>query len=461
MGHSSVSIKNRPVAYRQPQYIHFLRTALLLSLLILSGSFRAPAAEQDHVNLKILAINPSESKELDTEIVHLLPPEIMPDNIVDKAGLEVRYDQEQKAYYLSGQVKLAPKETRTIIVQVQDVWKITPEKMEEIRAEITRKFEALKGTKFEATGEILYQKSLATLDQIQAEQDKTTGIRKRIEVYRAHIKQIEEIREDALTVGGIRRLEKSGEEIRTAKFRITAENPGGDSRTMTIRADLPKEITADDIVDRQGFSVLFDQNKNRFVLEKQDEFGPNETKNFDIVIRDIWYITQSELDYVRDQASSMAELFTKSDYSEYAAAIHGEIDKMLDQIQALQEEVGLSSAIQDRIRAFILNKQKMAVVKQRIRELQDLLLELPMKVEADDPFMKRVSQGIREFQKVDELYKLLTMGFEPDLSTTWWIILIIIGFVMMVSTVFYLTWLGKLKQYQYDKQAEEARRKGG
>ena len=58
---------------------------------------------------------------------------------------------------------------------------------EDVRAEITRKRDGLVGTKYEETGELLYQKALESLDQIETEQAQVQGIRKRIEFYRGAV----------------------------------------------------------------------------------------------------------------------------------------------------------------------------------------------------------------------------------------------------------------------------------
>ncbi len=415
-----------------------------------------PLWAAEDLKLKILAVNPSSSKKISSDVTNMLPPEITAADVVDAGGLEVKYDPEAKSYFVSGKVDLAPKESKTIVVTIRDVWKIPAEKIETVRGDISRKHEALKGTKFESTGELLYAKAVESIDQIEASQNQAGGIRKRIELYRANNKRLEDLQQDILSIGTLQKMEGVPDgEIRTAKFQIDAENPAGEPRTMTIRADLPREIKSEDVLDAQAFSILYDDTKNRYALEKQDEFKASEKKSYQIVLRDIWFIPPKDLAYLRKQTDSLEKHFAASKYEQYAKETTASIRAYLTEIDALQDEVAESS-IQDRVRAYTLNSQKLNLVKLKLKELQDLLLELPLQVTEEKSNFRKMVQGIKEIQKVPVVAKILTMGIDPNLATTWWIILGIVAFVMILATIFYVTWLGKLKKNAYEKPAEGA-----
>lgn len=425
------------------------RLSLVLILPFFLSVFLASSAHAaDEVKLKILAVNPSAEKNIESDVTYPMPPEITPGDVLDAAGLDVKYDPEEKIHYLVGKVKLAPKESKTLTVTVRDVWKITPERIEQARAEINQKYESLKTTKFAETGELLYQKAMGEIDQIEAEQAQVQGIRRRIEFYRASVQRLADAQNNILSIGSLRELEAGAAEERTAKFQITAANPSAEPRTMTIRADLPKEVQSEHVLDKAGFTLLFDSMKSRFVLEKKEEFKGKENKTYQIVLKDIWFIPAKEIEYIRKQTENLAKHFVSSNYADYAAGLTSEIERLLTEIETLQAEVADTAAIQDRIRAFTLNSQKMNIVKAKVKELQDLLLELPIKAETEDDLAKYL-EGIRELQKVKETAKLLSMGLKPDLSTTWWIILTIIVFLMFLATLFYTTWLKKLKKDIY------------
>ncbi len=425
-----------------------LRHVLSLVFLVFFLLTRMPQSGADEIKMKILAVNPSDKNAIDSEVTSPLPPEVTPADVLDAAGLEVKFNADEKAYYLTGKVKLAPKESKTLTIVVNDVWKITPERIEEARKEITQKHASLQNTKFAETGELLYKKAMDTIDEIESEQAKIQGIRRRIEFYRASVQRLDEAQNNVLSIGALREMEAGGIEGRTAKFQITATNPAAEVRTMTVRADLPKEVQAEHVIDKAGFNLLFDSAKARFALEKNEEFQGKETKTFSIVVRDIWYIPPKEIEYIRTQTASLSKHFSTSNYADYAAGITSEIERFLGEIEALQAEVSDTASIQDRIRAFTLNSQKMNVVRGKVKELQDLLLELPLKSESDEDLVKAL-EGVRELQKIKDASKLLSMGLKPDFSTTWWIILTIIVFLMVLALIFYMTWMKKLQNDIY------------
>ena len=58
----------------------------------------------------------------------------------------------------------------------------------------------------------------------------------------------------------MRRLEDEKKKgVLDARFLIEAENPSSEPKTITVRSLLPKDVTAEDVLDRQGFNVLYDQ----------------------------------------------------------------------------------------------------------------------------------------------------------------------------------------------------------
>jgi len=427
-----------------------LISALFLSLRPLS----AQAAED--IKIKILAVNPLANKAIDSDITYSLPQEVTPADVLDSAGLQVKFNPDEKVYFLVGKVKLAAKESKTLEISVRDVWRVTPEKMEDVRSEITRKRDGLVGTRYAETGELLYQKALESLDQIESEQTQVQGIRRRIEFYRGAVKRLDQIQNDVLSIGSLRETEAGvGEDERIAKFQITAQNPSSEKRTMTVRADLPKEIQSEHVLNSSGFKLLFDAGKSRFVIEKKDEFQGRESKTYQIELKDIWYISPKQIENLRNQTDNLNKHFQTSNYAEFSAGITAEVMRLLKEIETLQAEVADSAAIQDRIRAYTLNSQKMNVVQARVKELQDLLMDLPITAEPK-PVVETSPEGVREIQKVTDVSKILSMGLKPDLSTTWWIILGIIGFLMIFATIFYVVWIMQLKKNVYKSESESS-----
>lgn len=427
----------------------------ILCLFFLFGVFSPAAllAADKVVKIKILAVNPSDSN-LDTVVSHRLPPEIQPEHVVDKAGMELRYDPNLFVYYLTSPVVLKPRETRAIHVKVKNVWFIEPEYIERVKVSLTQTVAALEGTRYYEVAQRLVEKAEEQIGRIEEEANKEVNINQQIELFRSHLKQLKQIEEGILSLSKLRQLaDAQGSDVRTAKFVIKAQNPSDEQRTMTVRASLPKEISSFDVINRLDFKLLFDEDKKRFVIEKDDIFAPNEEKKYEIIVRDVWYITQDEIEFLRDQAAKLLERFGGSTYEPFAQQTVAFINDLLDKVWALQSEVQDSEEIEDRIRAFTVNNQRLELVKKKIKELQDLLLEIPQRP------LTEVDQIKKALQELSKVFDIISLGFTPDLSTTWWIILGIIAFLFVFSASFYTTWLVQLGKTTFGKGVDKKKKK--
>lgn len=433
------------------------RRMLVLSVWVAFAGlvFTASAEAQekrDSVTIKILAVNPTEAP-LNTVVTHRLPPEVLPEHIIDKGNMEIRYDSTLVSYYATTSVNLSPRETRTLNLKVKNVWVLNPEYIEKVQSQLRQTVASLKGTRYEDTAQKLYEKTAEQIDRIIAEQQKEKNIQRQIELYRSHMKQLQQIEQGVLSLAALRKLANSSETgVRTVKFIVRAKNPASEQRNMSVRAMLPKEITSFDIINKFDFRLLFDEDEARFVVEKEDIFEPTEEKKYEIILRDVWYITKEELDFLRDQASKILERFKNSTYESYAQQTVESIIQTLDEVWLLQQEVESSENIEDRIRVFVVNHQKVEIVKKKIKELQDLLLEIPVKRNTE---IDQIKQAINELSK---MFDILSLGFTPDLSTTWWLILGIIGFLFIFATSFYITWIVELGRSKFGKMKDKKKK---
>ena len=430
-----------------------LRAWFILGVLFLSGAGCVYAA--DDVKMKILAVNPSETKNLKAVVTQALPAEIDPaKDILDKAGLEVQFDTEKKIYYLSKEVELKPQETMTFEVRVRDVWKIDAETIEAIKKNLEEQINGLKGTKYAETGKLLYEKAQENLDRIVEDQNQPLGINQHVELYRAHVQQLEDIKNNAFSLEAMRQLEDEKKKgVLEARFLIEAENPSSESKTITVRSLLPKDVTAEDVLDRQGFNVLYDQVRKTYFLERQESFGPKENKKYTIVLKDIWRVPDQDIRYYKELTAKLYTFFDDTPYMKYAQEQVNGITRMLAEITQLQEEVAASVSLEDRMRAYVLNTQKMAVVKGKVHDLQQLLPELGLRKENAKDLLSRIKYWVKQLAVIKDAV-LISIGLEPDTPMTWWIIFGIILFLAIISTVFYVIWLTKLKESQWKEKGK-------
>lgn len=425
---------------------------LVLAFLCLFFLAQPVFSADEEVKLKILAVNPSDTHKLKTTVQQVLPPEVKPEDLIDSAGMEAKYDGERKVFYLQKEVELNPRQTSTFEVRVKNVWHVPDEDIQKVREEIEQSVNSLKGTKYAQTGQMLYEKVVEKINRIEEEQAKAVGIKQKIEFYRAHVKQLADIQGDVFSLGAMRRMdEETKEGVREVKFFITAENPSDQPLKMMVRSYLPKEIKSDDITDRLDFNLVFSQNKNRFALEKEDNFTAKEIKKYQITLRDIWYIPQGDLDFLRKQAEKLVVLFKETPYEKYADQQCAFIFDSLDKIKQLQDEVASSTVLEDRMRASVLNNQRLELIRKKMRELQDLLPEVALKKDNLKP-IEQIKHLIKKIVDTRDLI-LVAFGIQPNKPITWWLIFGIMGFMALLTGVFYMTWLKKLQENKWVSKA--------
>lgn len=418
-------------------------------LAVLSPSFFATSYAKSDVKFKVLAVNPSGSQSLKSVITQVLPPEIDPaTDIIDKAGLNVRFDDGNKVYMLTGEVELKPRETKTFEVLFRDVWQITSEQTDETKKNLEDQIKALKSTKYYDTAKLLYEKALEGIDRILEEQSRPVGMKQHIELYRAHVQQLQDIQSNALSLGEMRKLEEEKKKgVAEIKFLIMAENPSSEPKLMTVRSELPKEITAEDILDKLDFNLLYDQSQTAYVLEKQDQFAAQETKKYIITVRDIWRVPEQEINFTREQTEKLQDIFKDSAFAKYAEEQGAMIFDILSGITKLQAELESSLVLEDRMRAFVLNTQQMNVAKAKLRNLQQLVAEVSLKKD-DSQVLEKIKFFVKKLADTKDVV-LMAMGIQPDSPVVWWIIFGIIAFLGILSAIFYVVWLKKLQENKW------------
>lgn len=435
-----------------------------LSVLMLAWSavfFTASSQAESDVKFKVLAVNPSESQSTKAVITQSLPAEVDPaTDIIDKAGLEVSFDKGSKTYILTGEVQLKPRETKTFEVRIRDVWRITQEQIEGTKKNLEDQINSLKGTKYNDTAQLLYEKAQEGIDRILEEQNRPVGMKQHVELYRAHLQQLQDIQSNALSLEAMRRLDeekKSG--VAEAQFLITAENPSSEPKTMTVRSVLPKEITVDDILDKQDFSVLFDQSQKAYALQKEDQFAAHETKKYMITLRDIWRIPEIDINFAQQQTEKLLGLFKGTSFEKYAEEQGKMILDILSGITKLQTELNSSLALEDRMRAFVLNTQQMNVAKAKLRNLQQLIQEVALKKD-DAQILEKIKFFVKKLAETKDVV-LMAMGIQPDSPIVWWIIFGIILFLGAISAIFYVVWLKKLQESKWGVKGSDKSPKAG
>lgn len=168
------------------------------------------------MKMRIVVVNPSDSKPQTKTIKSYLPKEVTKEDVISDAGLSVEYDPDQGLFYVYKEtVELAPLETKTFEVVVNDVWVIPDDKLEQIRIRTQTVMEHLKGTAFAEQSQIIADTVLGRLEKIvQTQSDPNVSRQQHIAFFRDNQTALQALKEDlqkleklAVATGGPASLE--------------------------------------------------------------------------------------------------------------------------------------------------------------------------------------------------------------------------------------------------------------
>ncbi len=162
------------------------------------------------ITLKMMIVNPSDKYKQTYPMKAYLPEEVQPEHIYDKGDLELGYDPEKKAYYVSQEVELDPGQSVVKAIQIKDIWVIPDPEMKNLATEARDLFKKLKGTALEERGKLLVNNVEVLLTQIfERQNDETVTPEQHISIYRDNREKVRDIQLDLVA---LRRLVASTSE---------------------------------------------------------------------------------------------------------------------------------------------------------------------------------------------------------------------------------------------------------
>ncbi|HAV15351.1 MAG TPA: hypothetical protein DCX25_03400 [Candidatus Pacebacteria bacterium] len=141
--------------------------------------------EEGSVIFRFLLTNPSSTIRQDVPVKYYLPPEVMKEHILTiDTGLTIEYDAEKNTYFASGTYSLASQETKTISIEVEDIWVIQDSDLQAIKKQAEDLLKPLQKTSYYAQGALLKSDIDVAVDKISANQSKDRTPDARIRAYR-------------------------------------------------------------------------------------------------------------------------------------------------------------------------------------------------------------------------------------------------------------------------------------
>ena len=398
-----------------------------------------------NVKINIVAVNASSAETKEHPIKYYLPKELDAEDIVDAGGLKIDYDMDKSTYYLHGVITLAPKESKTIKVEVKDVWRITDQEVTMLKNQIEENMNLLKNTDYYETAVILKDDMFAKLDNVLTRQKGLSDdAERRIEVYRSHADIIDEIRRNAFSIEYLKSTHgiNIGKTDKTVKFIIEVKNSSAtDTKKIQHQHYLPTEVKDEDVVDPQGFGVRYDDNRQQSYLSKEEEFKPGESKRYEIVIKDLWSIPSTKIDTLLERADRAYEGVKSSEFAENATFLFDEVGELIKKISASQKE---KKDMAKYVGTFRTNKDRYQKAEDDIGKLERLLAAVKAKKleELEKSKVKNILQKLQALRGITAISQAV-FGKKPSINTTWKIIWGILAFVAFFTAFHFFTWWRK------------------
>ncbi len=222
----------------------------------------------------------------------------------------------------------------------------------------------------------------------------------------------------------------SGSERDPVTLKVVVVNPSADKvQQIPIRMDLPQEITPKDILENGGLQLEYDEDKSvHYMFKDSVELAPKETKVFEVVVRDIWFVQDGELDKLGSYTQLILGKLEKTEFFKAGKELADGITARLEEIRATQGDETLSR--KTRIGAYRLHLQKIAQVKEDLAKMEKLL----------------TFTGGPPVPEMLEESKLKSDA--PSTKTTWIVIFMIMIFLGLLGGLFFFTWHSRIRQAQ-------------
>jgi len=231
-----------------------------------------------------------------------------------------------------------------------------------------------------------------------------------------------------------------------------------EERTLPLKYHLPKEVTPQFIVDSGELAVGYDSSKGLHYVHKEEGLvlKSKEVKEFTVEVKDVWVIPEAQITTLVTHTEKLVTLLSESDFKDSSAFLGQRILGLLDEIAETQNKKDLS--IERHIGNYRRNLVKLDEAKKGLAKLEKLVIQ-----SGGSPGLTLVDKGIggKKDQLVTKgveiLAKSIFAGKAPSAATTWRIIWIVVGFLAVVSFLFFILWWTQIKTGA-DKKKEQAKK---
>ncbi len=203
---------------------------------------------------------------------------------------------------------------------------------------------------------------------------------------------------------------------------VVAVNPSDkETKTTPVRIDLPQEVTPKDVIDTGELKVEYDDEKKLYyVFKDQVALAPKETRVFEVVVKDLWYLPAKDLNSLREYTNLLLKRLEKTTYYNTAKGL---AESIMDRLQTIDTEQN-DDSLSRKTRIGNYRHHKLTIV-----EIKDDLAR-----------MEKLLTFIGGPPVPEMLEKSPLKSDSPSRTTTWLVILLIVVFIGLIGGQFFFTW---------------------
>lgn len=418
---------------------YYSKTLAILIIAVLF-SITAISSVLADVYINVMAVNATDLVK-DTSVKHNLPGDLTANDILDTNGLDLDYNVNDANYYVHGKVTLQPKESKTYRIRVRDIWRLSSGQVDDIKKQIEQGYQQIGSLKDPQQGELLKQQLLEKLNFVQEQSAKADTIEKRIDSYRTYSKELQRIQGSALAVDYWRSDPSEVKQDRIIRFNIEVENPFDIIKAYKNKHYLPTEIKPENLVEFEGFEVRYDQQKAQAFLFKEEELKPKEKKKYTIGIRDVWFIPQKDIDYLRSRAKYAYDFLKDSQFASSAKVLFDHANELLKNLEDAQAQK--RDNILEHISAFRDNQKTLDSAETDVESLEKILSVY--REDLDKSKVENVLKKMKSLKGIADISKAI-FNKAPTEGMTWKYIGWVLLFVGLITAANFGIWFVRSKE---------------
>jgi len=435
----------------------------------------------EDVKLKMIVVNHSDTETRTLPVKTYLPKGVAPEDITDKGSFRVEYDFEKSLYYAYQDVLLKPQETVTLELAIRDIWTIPVEEVGSLKKRAQDILNVLKDSEYYPQAKTLTESIAARLDKISESQNSPgLDVEQKISNYETSSgilkgvkKDIGDLEDLVMEVSGPAALPAGAPEVSsvsapkgepfpagdqakaknplpghpgsgTIKFDITVSNPSDEEKPVPVKYYFPSELRREHIIDSGGLQIAYDYQKGlQYVYKDAVMLAPDEKKEFAVTVKDIWVVPEQGIDAVKAHTEKLMGVLVESKYKLPAKSLMNKIIAALNDINANQNISDMS--VDRHIADYRSNLIKFDEVSIDVAKLEKMVIQAGGSVGFAAGGAPKPEGVLRGAMGMELVGKSMFRGRAPNATTSWKIIWIIIGFLAMVSFLFFILWWAQIK----------------